>query len=84
MPGVPASLTSATLLPSRSAAQQLRGGRALVVRVQRDACARSMPWCASRVREVRVSSQATRSAARRTSIERGLASARLPIGVATT
>ena len=45
---------------------------------------RRASWRESRTREVRVSSQAMRSAARRISIERGLASARLPIGVATT
>jgi putative endonuclease len=38
----------------------------------------------SSVRETRVSSQATMSAERSASIERGLASARLPMGVATT
>jgi hypothetical protein len=60
------------------------------LQISRSLCACSatvraaMPWCASSAREVRVSSQATMRAARRTSIERGLESARLPMGVATT
>jgi hypothetical protein len=43
-----------------------------------------MPWRASSVRVVRVSSHAMTSTPRRTSSERGLASARFPMGVATT
>src|SRR5690606_14351044 len=44
----------------------------------------SIPYRARSVRVVRVSSHAMRSTLRRVSMQRGLASARLPIGVATT
>src|SRR5687768_7264809 len=81
--GVPASLTSAIVFPSRSAAISPAAARRSLCACR--ATVRALiPWRASSVRVVRVSSQAMRSALRRVSRARGLVSERLPIGVATT
>src|SRR6185503_1827127 len=81
--GVPASLTSATSLPScKSRMRESAAARSLC---SCSATVRAaMPWRASRVRVVRVSSQATTSAPRSVSMARALRSDRFPIGVATT
>ena len=83
-PGVPASLTSATLCPALERADDRLGAPRFVVRVHRQRAGRRRRSGAAAARVTRVSSAAIRSAVRRTSSARSVRSRAFPSGVATT
>ena len=82
MPGVPASVTSATGDPPGGADAAAPLSELVVFEVTGDRLADFEVRQSPRVR--RVSSQAIRSTSRRTRSARSVTSSRLPMGVATT